>query len=103
MANRMHGIKFQIFPDFDTHFSKPTGATPLALMQAELVLPEQFYFMTTEALAQLLNRGRYGLEKAQKLKQSAHTTFATEYADAAHSYLTCAPAESQVRRHVLRV
>lgn len=56
IANRLHGIKFSTFPDFDTHFSKPTGATPLALMQAELVLPKQLCTISTKELTQLTNR-----------------------------------------------
>ena len=70
IANRMHRIKFQIFPDFDTHFSDPTGATPLALMLRELVWPKNVAAIETEALTQQVNkssRGRFGREKADAL------------------------------------
>ncbi|MBI1927997.1 IS110 family transposase [Candidatus Poribacteria bacterium] len=93
----MHGIKFQIFPDFDTHFSKPTGATPLALMQAEWVLPHNLGAISIDELAQFIyrtSRGRFGREKAEAIKQSAHTTFATEYASEAYSFCLKVLAEA---------
>jgi transposase len=103
-ANRMHAVKFQIFPEFDTHFAKSTGATPLALMQAELVLPENICATPIEELAQVLHivsRGRFGQEKAEALQQSAHTTFATEYADEAHSF--CLKVLAEVYQHIQKV
>jgi transposase len=93
----MHGTKFQIFPDFDEHFSDPTGATPLALMQRELVLPKRLCSLSVEELTLLLcesSRGRFGKEFAKALQQSAHTTFAVEYADDAYSFCLKALAEA---------
>ena len=58
-------------------------------MQAELVLPKQLCAISTEELTQLINRvsrGRYDYQKALELKQSAHTTFAVDYADEAYSF-----------------
>jgi len=100
----MHGIKFCLFPDFDTHFSQPTGATPLALMQTELVLPKNLCAVDTDELAQLLHhvsRGRYSTEKAEALKQSAHTTFAPEYASEAYSF--CLKMLAEVYEHIQKV
>jgi transposase len=97
IQNRMHGTKFQIFPDFDEHFSDPTGATPLALMQNQLVLPKNLCAKETEELALLLSessRGRFGADKAEDIQQSAHTTFAVEYANEAYSFCLKALAEA---------
>jgi len=100
----MHGIKFMIFPDFDEHFSDPTGATPLALMQRELVLPKRLCALSTEELAILLNkssRGRFGKEKAGELIKSAQTTFAVEYADEAYSF--CLKVLAEAYQHLMKV
>lgn len=66
-------------------------------MRAELVVPEKLSVISTDELAQLLaaaSRGRFGQQKASALKQSAHTTFATEYASEAYSLCLSVLAES---------
>jgi transposase len=97
IQKRMHGIKEKIFPDFDDHFSSPTGATPLALMQRELVLPKRLTTLSVEELAILLSessRGRFGKEFAEAIQQNAHKTFAVEYADEAYSFCLKVLAEA---------
>ena len=41
IQNRMHCLRYQMHPEVDALFSDPVGATPVALMDAELVQPQR--------------------------------------------------------------
>lgn len=58
-------------------------------MRQELGLPKNLCAISTPELAPFLHhasRGRFGREKAEPIQQRAHTTFAVESADTAHSF-----------------
>lgn len=89
LQNRMYSVRYQIHPDFDALFSGPVLATPLALMQAELVHPQNLLACDPDHLTDLVrraSRGKLGAPLAQALLRSARTTFRFDYAAEALSF-----------------
>jgi len=89
IQNRMYNLRYQLHPDFDSHFSQPILPTTLALMREELVYPEYLKACPLEPLTQLIRQashGQLGAELAQTLVQSAQTTFSAPAAGEALSF-----------------
>jgi transposase len=89
IQNRMYNLRYQLHPDFDSHFSQPVLPTTLALMREELVYPQHLKTYPLDALTQLIRQashGRLGTELAEALVHSAHTTFSVPTAGEALSF-----------------
>jgi transposase len=83
LQNRMHSLRYQIYPEFDDLFAQPVCPTTLALMEAELVHPHHLLQCDLADLTQLIHQashGKLGQERAQLLRQSALFTFPPPYA-----------------------
>ena len=102
LQNRMYSVRYQIHPDFDALFSGPVLATPLALMQAELVHPLNLLACDLHDLTDLVrraSRGKLGAPLAQALVRSARTTFRFDYAADALSFNLRLLAEAYAYLH----
>lgn len=89
IQNRMHCLRYQMHPEFDALFSDPVGATPVALMDAELVQPQRLLNADLAELTDLIHQASHGkldAARAAELQQSARFTFATPYAAPGSSY-----------------
>jgi len=89
IQNRMHCIRYAVFPEFDGLFSKSLGATSLALMQHELLLPYHLLHADLQDLTDLIrtaSHGKLGREKAEALRLAAQATFPPPYASAGQSF-----------------
>lgn len=85
----MHGLRYQLHPEFDALFSDPICTTTVALMDAELVAPQNLLRCDLADLTALIHqasRGKLDAARAAALQQSARFTFATPYATAGSSY-----------------
>ena len=106
IQNRMHCLRYQMHPEFDTLFADPVCATTVALMQAELVQPERLLQCDLAELTALIHHASHGLldtTRAIELQQSARFTFATPYAVEGSSYSLklLAPAYDYIHRQLL--
>ena len=89
IQNRMHCLRYQMHPEFDTLFSEPVCPTTVALMEAELVQPQRLLQCDLRELTDLIQRASHGkldATRAVALQQSARFTFATPYAAEGNSY-----------------
>lgn len=78
----------QVFPEYDKQFSDMFGVTSKELL-AQCPTPEDLQAISTKKLVNLLaksSRGRFGLEKAKALKDSATNTFGIKFAQEAFSF-----------------
>ncbi|MCL4532150.1 MAG: transposase [Actinobacteria bacterium] len=89
IQNRMHCLRYQMHPEFDTLFADPVCATTVALMEAELVQPQRLLQCDLTELTALIHQtshGKLDRARAAELQQSARFTFATPYAAEGSSY-----------------
>jgi transposase len=89
IQNRMHCIRYAVFPEFDSLFSKSLCPTSLALMQHELLLPHHLLHADLQDLTDLIrtaSHGKLGREKADALRLAAQATFPPPYASAGQSF-----------------
>lgn len=78
----------QVFPEYDKQFSDVFGVTSKELL-SKCPTPEDLLTISTTKLSNLLeknSRGRFGLEKAKELKESASKTFGIKFAKDAFSF-----------------
>lgn len=78
----------QVFPEYDKQFSDIFGVTSKELL-SQCPTPEDILSISTKKLSALLaknSRGRFGVEKAQELKESAGKTFGIKFAKDAFSF-----------------
>lgn len=106
IQNRMHGIRYQIHPEFDDLFSQSVCPTTLALMEAELVHPLHLLDCDLDHLTQVIrkaSRGMLGRERAQMLIHSAQFTFPPPYAveGLSFSLKLLAQAYQHIHTHLL--
>lgn len=74
IQNRRHCIRYAVFPEFDGLFSKSLGATSLALMQHELLLPYHLLHADLQDLTDLIrtaSHGKLGREKTEAFRLAA--------------------------------
>lgn len=78
----------QVFPEYDKQFSDIFGITSKELL-LKCPTPEDILTISTKKLSELLSknsRGRFGIEKAKILKESAQNTFGIKFAKDAFSF-----------------
>ena len=78
----------QVFPEYDKQFSNVFGITSKELL-SQCPTPEDILAISTKKLSGLLaknSRGRFGIEKAKELKESAQKTFGIKFAKDAFSF-----------------
>jgi transposase len=71
------GVLDRVFPEYQTLFSDMFGKTSIELLN-KAVTPEEILEIQTDELVSILkssSRGRFGLAKAQEIKQLAKTSF----------------------------
>ena len=72
----------QVFPEFESLFSSVFGKTATTILETYST-PEALESLSERKLTNLvskLSRGRFGKEKAQAIKDAAHTSFGVTYA-----------------------
>jgi transposase len=106
IQNRLHGIRYAIFPEFDALFAKAVCPTTLALMQHELLLPHNLLQADLNDLVHLIHTASHGMlgrEKAEALRLAAQATFPPPYASAGQSFSLklLAQAYQHIHTHLL--
>jgi len=79
----------QVFPEYESLFTDTFGKTSLQLL-SEHSTPEEILALDTDKLCEIINqssRGRFGLDKAKQIQQTAKTSFGIMIATESFSLL----------------